>query len=190
MKTELLIEEIRQNPDNPRVIKDENFIKLVKSIKEFPEMLDVREVVLNTDHIILGGNMRYLAAIEAGLTKIPVKIVDWTAKKQAEFVAKDNASFGDWNYGELVEQFTLDELSAWAIDVPEGFIDIDYSDSFSLGDSDKVPYGQMTFMLADEQKEEIESALRKGKDIDGETFGNDNKNGNVLYWIIKEWLTK
>lgn len=82
-KTTLKVSEIKNNPNNPRFIKDDNFKKLVQSIKDFPEMLDTREVVVNKDYIILGGNMRFKAAKEAGLKEVPVKIVDWDEDKQA-----------------------------------------------------------------------------------------------------------
>lgn len=86
----LKIEQIKPNPKNPRTIKDDNFKKLVQSIKDFPEMAEVREVVVNKDHMILGGNMRFRAMKEAGWTEIPVRVVDWSKEKQDEFIIKDS----------------------------------------------------------------------------------------------------
>jgi ParB-like chromosome segregation protein Spo0J len=80
--TTVKISEIKPNPDNPRVIKDDAFKKLVQSIKDFPEMIEAREIVVNTDMVILGGNMRFRALKEAGVTEVPVKIVDWSEDKQ------------------------------------------------------------------------------------------------------------
>jgi ParB-like chromosome segregation protein Spo0J len=86
LKQKLAVKEIKLNPNNPRLIKDDKFKKLVQSLKDFPEMLDAREIVVNKDNIILGGNMRYRAAKEAGLTEVPVKVVDWPEDKQREYV--------------------------------------------------------------------------------------------------------
>lgn len=121
-------QDIKLNPSNPRVIKDGNFKKLVKSLKEFPEMASVREVVVNKDHMILGGNMRFKAMLEAGWTNIPVKIVDWDESKQREFVIKDNASFGEWDWDELANQYEADTLTDWGLDVPSTFYDKDLED--------------------------------------------------------------
>ncbi len=113
------IKDIKPNPDNPRTIRDDNFKKLVKSIKEFPEMLDARPLVLNKEHIILGGNMRYKAAKEAGLTELPVKIVDWPENKQREFIIKDNVSGGDWDWDILANEWDTDLLDDWGLELPD-----------------------------------------------------------------------
>lgn len=97
---------IKQNTDNPRIIKDENFKKLVKSIKEFPEMLQLRPIVVNSDMIILGGNMRYKACIEAGLKEVPIiQATSLTDAQQKEFIIKDNVSGGEWDWEMLIEQY-------------------------------------------------------------------------------------
>ena len=113
------IKNIKPNPGNPRTIKDENFKKLVISIKDFPEMLDARPLVLNKDNIILGGNMRYKAAIEAGLTELPVKIVDWPEDKQREFIIKDNVSGGDWDWDILANEWDTELLDDWGLELPD-----------------------------------------------------------------------
>ena len=118
IKTTLKIREIKNNPNNPRLIKDDKFKKLVKSIQEFPEMLDAREVVVNKDHIILGGNMRFKAAKEAGIKEVPVKIVDWDEDKQRQFVIKDNVSGGEWDWDQLANEWEAEELDEWGLDVP------------------------------------------------------------------------
>lgn len=121
----LKVDEIKLNPDNPRTIKDEKYQKLVTSLKEFPEMAEVREVVVNKDHVILGGNMRFRAMQEAGWTEIPVKVVDWPEDKQKEFIVKDNASFGEWDWDVIANQYELEDLEAWGIDVPEALLPTD-----------------------------------------------------------------
>lgn len=123
IKTTLKVSEIKNNPNNPRLIKDDKFKKLVKSIQEFPEMLDTREVVVNKDHIILGGNMRFKAAKEAGLKEIPVKIVDWTEEQQRQFIIKDNVSGGEWDWDSLANEWDVEELDDWGLDVPKDFFD-------------------------------------------------------------------
>ena len=84
------ISKLKLHPDNPRFIKDDKFKKLVKSLKEFPQMADVRPLVVNQDMVILGGNMRVRAMKEAGWKEAPVEVVDWSEEKQKEFVIKDN----------------------------------------------------------------------------------------------------
>lgn len=123
-KLTLKVSEIKNNPNNPRLIKDAKFKKLVASIKEFPEMLDAREIVVNKDHIILGGNMRFKVAKEAGLKEVPVKIVDWSEDKQRQFVIKDNVSGGEWDWSLLANEWDAEELDEWGVDV----IKTDFSD--------------------------------------------------------------
>lgn len=115
------IEDIKPNPDNPRTIKDDNFKKLVTSIKEFPEMLEAREIILNKEHIILGGNMRYRAAKEAGIKELPVKIVDWSEEKQKEFIIKDNVSGGDWDWDLLANEWEPRTLDEWGLELPSSW---------------------------------------------------------------------
>lgn len=110
---------VKPNPENPRVIKDEKFQKLVQSLKDFPQMSEAREIVVNTDMVVLGGNMRLRAMQQAGWTEVPVKIVDWTPEQQREFVIKDNASFGEWDYDALGNMYEPVELEAWGLDLPE-----------------------------------------------------------------------
>jgi len=110
--------DIKPNPNNPRVIRDENFKKLVNSIKEFPEMLEVRPIVVNKDMVILGGNMRFRACQEAGLKEVPVMMASWESEKDAEFVIKDNLQMGDWNWEILSNTFDESYLDDWGLDVP------------------------------------------------------------------------
>jgi ParB-like chromosome segregation protein Spo0J len=114
------ISEIKLNPNNPRLIKDDKFQKLVKSIKEFPEMLDIRPIVVNADMIILGGNMRFKACKDAGLKEIPVIIADnLTDEQQREFLIKDNTSGGEWDFEMLHNEWDVEQLEEWGLDVPE-----------------------------------------------------------------------
>jgi len=128
MKIEKInISKIKLNPNNPRLIKDDKFAKLVQSIKEFPEMLDIRPIVVNEDMIILGGNMRFKACKEAGLNEVPVmKVIGLSEEKQREFLIKDNISGGEWDWS-ILENWNSDELENWGLDVPSFAVDVDYS---------------------------------------------------------------
>lgn len=126
--TKLKIKDIKPNPGNPRVITSGEFKKLVQSLKNFPEMIEAREIVVNTDHVILGGNMRYRAAVEAGAAELPVKVVDWDEKKQREFVIRDNISNGDWDWETLANKWDAKELDEWGCDVKKWVEMSDFSD--------------------------------------------------------------
>lgn len=113
------IEDVKLNPNNPRIIKDHKFKKLVSSIQSFPEMLDVRPIVVNKDMIVLGGNMRLKACQAAGLKEIPVIVTDFTEEQQNEFTMKDNISFGEWDWEMLANQWEQESLIEWGMDVPK-----------------------------------------------------------------------
>jgi hypothetical protein len=120
------ISEVKINPNNPRLIKDDNFKKLVQSIKDFPEMLDIRPIVVNKDMIILGGNMRFKACKEAGLKEVPIIITDLTEDKQKEFLIKDNVSGGEWDW-DLLNEWDTEQLEEWGLEVPNFEAETDYS---------------------------------------------------------------
>ena len=112
--------EIRLNPNNPRVIEDEKFKKLVKSIQEFPQMLEIRPIVVNDEMVVLGGNMRLKACIEAGLTEVPIiKASSLTPEQQNEFIIKDNVGFGEWEWDMLANEWDVDKLTEWGLDIPD-----------------------------------------------------------------------
>jgi len=115
------IQEVKLNPNNPRLIKDDKFKKLVQSIKDFPEMLNIRPIVVNQDMIILGGNMRYKACKEAGLKEVPIIIADLTEAQQREFLIKDNTSGGEWDWEVLANEWDNEQLEAWGLDLPIDF---------------------------------------------------------------------
>jgi site-specific DNA-methyltransferase (adenine-specific) len=121
MKTELVsIKLVKSNPNNPRIIKDDKFKKLVASIQEFPKMLEIRPIVVNDDMIVLGGNMRLKACIHAGLKEVPIiKVSDLTEQEQKQFIIKDNVSGGEWDWSMLANEWDAEELDAWGLDVPD-----------------------------------------------------------------------
>jgi hypothetical protein len=194
------LSEIKPNPQNPRIIKDDKFKKLVKSLEGFPEMMDKRPMVCVTDVdgklFPLGGNMRLRAIQELGMKEIPDTWVtladDWTEEKRKEFTIKDNASFGEWDWESLANEWDSEQLSDWGVDVGGFDVNADkYGEDFSLPDGDKAPFQQMTFTLADEQAEQIKNAIADIKATEEykycETLGNENSNGNALYLIIMQW---
>jgi ParB-like chromosome segregation protein Spo0J len=129
------LSQLKANPKNPRIIRDDKFRKLVASIEGFPEMMEKRPMVCVTDVdgklYPLGGNMRLRAIQELGIKDVPDSWVvladEWTAEQRKEFTIKDNASFGEWNYDDLANEWDAEQLSDWGVDVPRFADDPDYS---------------------------------------------------------------
>jgi hypothetical protein len=112
------INTVKANPNNPRIIKDDKFAKLVKSITDFPQMLNLRPIVVNDDMVVLGGNMRLKACKEAGLKEIPIiKASELTEQQQKEFIVKDNVGYGEWDWDDLANNWDAEELTEWGLDV-------------------------------------------------------------------------
>jgi len=119
--------ELKPNPNNPRLIKDDKFKKLVKSLQEFPEMMEKRPMVCVTDadgkKYPLGGNMRLKALQELKYKEIPETWVtmadEWTEEKRQEFVIKDNVGFGEWDWDALANEWDVEQLADWGVDLPD-----------------------------------------------------------------------
>ena len=115
----MLITQIKVNPNNPRICKDHKFKQLVKSIQDFPQMLELRPIVIDENNIVLGGNMRLKACIEAGLKDVPVKQAkDLTEEQKKEFIVKDNVGYGEWDWNELANNWDEQLLTDWGLDLP------------------------------------------------------------------------
>ena len=113
------INKIKENTSNPRFIGKDKFKKLVKSLKEFPEMLKLRPIVVDDNNIILGGNMRYKAAVELGMKEVWVlQADDLTEKQKQEFIIKDNVGFGEWDWDILANSWDVDKINEWGLDLP------------------------------------------------------------------------
>ncbi len=189
------LDDIKLNPGNPRLIKDDRFKKLVASIKDFPAMMELRPIVVNADMMILGGNMRYRACKELGMKEIPdnwVKVADsLTEEEQQRFIVEDNVPFGEWNWDVLANEWDTTQLEEWGVELPQILNPDELSDQFTLPDGDKAPFQQMTFTLADGQATVIQNALADAKHTEEykyiETMGNENSNGNALYLIVSQW---
>ena len=115
----MLITEIKPNSNNPRIIKDNKFKQLVKSIQAFPQMLELRPIVIDENNVVLGGNMRLKACIEAGLTDVPVKQAkDLSEEQKKEFIVKDNVGYGEWDWDDLANNWDVEQLTEWGLDIP------------------------------------------------------------------------
>ena len=163
--------------------------KLVESIKNNQDYFEARPLILSNrtgELVILGGNQRYEAAKKLGLKQVPTHLIEGlTEEREREIVIRDNVANGEWDWDILANEWDAEELEDWGLDLPS-FAD-DFSDDFTLDSGEREPFGQMTFMLADIQKSEVEQALKEAPAGFAETYGNENSNGNKLYWIIKQW---
>jgi hypothetical protein len=157
------INEIKPNPSNPRIIKDDKFKKLVKSIQDFPQMLELRPIVIDENNIVLGGNMRLKACIEAGLKDVPVKQAkELTEDQKKEFIVKDNVGYGEWDWDDLANNWDEQLLTEWGLDIPNfdagGYADQnkelsldDVSDSMTI----TLKYTEDEYHLVKEQLHKI-----------------------------------
>jgi hypothetical protein len=166
------IEEVKPNPNNPRIITDDKFKKLVKSVKEFPKMLELRPIVVNEDMVVLGGNMRLKAYKEAGIKEIPIiKAVDLTPEEEKEFIIKDNVGYGDWDWSALEGQYDDNTLLDWGVELPEFNLDnLDYG----ILDEDEEQLGQ--------ELENMKGSIRKAIQIEFEPEHYEEANELVRYW--------
>ena len=117
------LSELKNNPNNPRVLKDDKFKKLIKSIEEFPKMMELRPIVIDADNIVLGGNMRLKALKELKYKDIPdtwvKRAADLTEKEKEQFIIKDNVGFGEWDWDILANEWENEELIEWGLDIPD-----------------------------------------------------------------------
>tara|TARA_Y100000114_G_scaffold155157_1_gene178685 strand:+ start:2068 stop:2640 length:573 start_codon:yes stop_codon:yes gene_type:complete len=132
------INEIHSNVRNPRVIKDSKFKKLVKSIKEFPEMLELRPIVVDENNLILGGNMRHKACIEAGMKEVHVKVAKGlTVEQKQEFIIKDNVGFGEWEWDILANEWDSVDLTDWGLGVWQSGETVSNEKDYSINSLDE-----------------------------------------------------
>lgn len=210
----LPVKTLKANPNNPRVIRDEKFKKLVKSIKEFPEMLEARPVVVNPDMVVLGGNMRLKALREAGVEEAPVYIASWDEVKQRQFIIKDNVGFGEWDWDALANEWNEEELQDWGLDIP-GFeemqevleaeeddfdvpdeikTDIVLGDLFEIGEhrllcGDSTDGGNVEKLMNKEQAVLLHADPPYGMGKEKEGVLNDNLYKDKLDRFQMEWWT-
>jgi ParB-like chromosome segregation protein Spo0J len=167
------ISKVKPNPKNPRVIKDDKFQKLVKSITEFPGMLEKRPLVVTSDvdgkYVVLGGNMRLKAAKEVGIKQIEIITADdWTEEQKAEFLIKDNVSFGEWDWSAISSDWDNELLVDWGLDVPQFAPEVDYS----ILDDEEM----------DDQLNEMSAGVKKAIQIEFEA-----EHYEEAYELVKFW---
>lgn len=122
------LKQLKENPNNPRYIRSDKLEKLKKSITDFPEMLNLRPIVVDDDMVVLGGNMRLKALKELGIEEAEViKAKDLTKEQKAQFVIKDNVGFGEWDWDMLANEWDNTQLGEWGLDVWQPETDVDYS---------------------------------------------------------------
>lgn len=180
---------LKLNPNNPRRIGNKEMERLVKSLQEFPDMLSIREIVVDETMTVLGGNMRLLALKKSGVKECTAKIVSGLSPAQKrEFIIKDNSAFGEWDMDLLSSSWSDLPLVEWGVDLPEDWLNATEVDAPPLRDGDRAPFIQMTFTLHDEQAEELNAAIKKAKNEGGSTSAvNENSNGNALYFIAQRF---
>lgn len=185
-------------PKNPRIIRDQQYEVLKRSIQENPEMLTYRELLVyphNGKYVVIGGNMRLRVLKDLGEKLVPCKVLpeDTTVEQLQAYTVKDNISGGEWDWDELANAWDEDLLKDWGLEIPTdwGVNPDEYGDDFTLPDGDKSPFQQMSFVLADEQANVIKQAVKDAQHLEEykyiETMGNANSNGNALYLIVKQW---
>ena len=170
------LSEIKVNKSNPRIIKDEKFKKLIKSLEDFPKMMEFRPIVVNDDGMILGGNMRYRALLDLGYKEVPdnwvKKASDLTDDEKRRFIIVDNLSFGEHDWDALANEWDSEELESWGLDVPTFATDVDYS---ILDDED-----------LSEQLEDMQNGVKKAIQIEFEAEHYEEAYALVKFWREKE----
>jgi ParB-like chromosome segregation protein Spo0J len=151
------VSEIISNPNNPRIIKDDKFKQLVKSIQDFPEMLKLRPIVVNDNMVVLGGNMRLKACKEVGIKEVYIiKANELSEEQQREFIVKDNVGYGEWDWAELANNWNTDKLEEWGLDLPN-FMELPSEDELTEENKNKPPTMKITFeAIEDLQEAEID----------------------------------
>jgi hypothetical protein len=171
------IKKVKINPNNPRIIKDDNFKKLVRSVIDFPEMLKLRPIVVNEEMIILGGNRRYRACVEAGLTEVPVIIAKGlTPDQQNEFLIKDNVSGGDWDWDLIANNWDQLQVEEWGLNIP----------IFLNSDEDDIDYSLLDNKDLDGDLDDMVNGVRKAVQIEFEPEHYEEALELIMFWRKKE----
>ena len=205
------IKDIKANPNNPRIIKDDKFAKLVQSLKDLPEMATVRPIVVNADMVVLGGNMRLKAMKEAGWKEAPVEVVDWDKDKQRQFIIKDNVGFGEWDWDMIANEWDAEQLQEWGLDIPafdakeleaeeddyeipdEIQTDIVLGDLFEIGQhrllcGDSTDSDAVALLMNGEKADLAHNDPPYGMKKESEGVLNDNLNFDDLLEFNREWI--
>ena len=162
MKQQVKISKVKGNPSNPRIIKNDKFKKLVKSIQEFPEMLKLRPIVVDEDMMVLGGNMRLKASKDAGLKEVWIDIAEGlTEEQKKEFIVKDNVGFGEWEWDILANEWDSVQLAEWGLDVWENKDDEQNNDVNDISDNITEEYRVEIELTSEREQEQVFNELTK-----------------------------
>ena len=177
------IHKVFPNENNPRVIKDFKFKKLVKSIKDFPEMLEKRPIVVDENMVVIGGNMRLKACIEAGLKKIDVVVADnWTEEQKKEFVIKDNLSYGEWEWDTIANEYDVLDLDTWGLELDPSLFNKEEDTESIKGVTDEK-FNDFTIYFSNEKEMDIWYAFLKK--LKNKFADYDNVSERVLRYIAE-----
>lgn len=196
------LSEIKPNPSNPRVIKDEKFDKLKKSIKDFSKMLSIRPMIVDENSMLLGGNMRFRALQDLGYKEIPDSWVkkesELTDEEKKQFIIKDNVGFGEWDWQDLQANWDTEKLDEWGLDIPSEFtIEPEaHEDDYEIPDQietdivlgDLFEIGEHRLMCGDSTDSDAVAKLMNGEKadmvftdppygVDYQGINNDNRGG-------------
>ena len=162
MKQQVKISKVKGNPSNPRIIKNDKFKKLVKSIQDFPEMLKLRPIVVDEDMIVLGGNMRLKASKDAGLKEVWIEIAEGlTEEQKKEFIVKDNVGFGEWEWDILANEWDSVQLAEWGLDVWQNEDDEQNNDVNDISDNISEEYRVEIELNSEREQEQVYNELTK-----------------------------
>lgn len=192
------VKDIKPNKANPRIIKDEKFKKLVNSIKEFPAMMELRPMVLDSDNTVLGGNMRLKALQELGYKEIPdtwVKYAnDLTDEEKQRFIIADNVGFGEWQWDALANDWNAEDLDAWGLDVPEWLINSEEKHESRIYDNGTLNNSADSYLNSSIRQivlvYEIETHKKTLEDLEkiGKDFNIQENNSIVVLKLIEKYL--
>jgi len=167
------LSQIKPNPNNPRLIKDERFEKLCKSIQEAPKFMALRPIIVDANGMILGGNMRYKALLHLGYKEVPDEWVkradDLTEDERRRFIISDNVGFGEWEWETVANEWDVEELADWGLDVPDFEPALNY-DLLKEGDG------------LDSKLKEMQDGVKKAIQIEFEPEHYDEAFELVKFW--------
>jgi ParB-like chromosome segregation protein Spo0J len=162
MKQQVKLYKIKGNPHNPRIIKNDKFKKLVTSIKEFPQMLKLRPIVVDENMMVLGGNMRLKASKDAGLKEVWIDIAEGlTSEQKDEFVVKDNVNFGEWEWDMLANEWDSVQLAEWGLDVWQNEDDKFETDVKDISDNIGEEFRVEIELKSENEQQELYNKLTK-----------------------------
>ena len=175
---------------NPRQISTKQYKDLKNSITKFGLVDPI--IVNKNGYVVIGGHQRLKVLNEMQTDTIPCVVLDLSKEKEKELNVRLNKNTGDFDIDILANEFDIDELVDWGFKHIDLGLNVDkLDDTFKLDDSDKSPFQQMAFTLADKQVEFIKNKIKDIKKTEEfkyiETFGNENGNGNALYLLLTQW---